>query len=114
MKYIIYHNPRCSKSRESLCYLQEKGVEIEIKEYLKDAPDIQELAELLAMLKIPAIDLIRKNEPIFKEKYADKQYSNEQWIKVMHENPILIERPIVIKGNKAEIGRPLQKVIDLG
>ncbi|MCK9481572.1 MAG: arsenate reductase (glutaredoxin) [Bacteroidia bacterium] len=114
MKYIIYHNPRCSKSRESLCYLQEKGVEIEIKEYLKDAPDIQELTELLAMLKIPAIDLIRKNEPIFKEKYADKQYSNEQWIKVMHENPILIERPIVIKGNKAEIGRPLQKVIDLG
>ncbi|MCO6495287.1 MAG: arsenate reductase (glutaredoxin) [Bacteroidetes bacterium] len=114
MKYIIYHNPRCSKSRESLCYLQEQGAEIEIKEYLKDSPDEKELKELLKMLKIPAIDLIRKGEKLFKEKFADKKYSDEQWIKVMAENPILIERPIVIKGNQAVIGRPVQKVVDLG
>ncbi|MBX2986061.1 MAG: arsenate reductase (glutaredoxin) [Bacteroidia bacterium] len=114
MKYVIYHNPRCSKSRESLCYLQEQGAEIEVKEYMKDAPSAQELATLLKLLKIPAIDLIRKNENVFKTKFADKNYTDEQWIKVMAENPILIERPIVIKGKQAVIGRPIQKVIDLG
>lgn len=113
MKYIIYHNPKCSKSRESLNQLQESGCDFEIVEYLKDSPDEKQLRELVKKLKIPAFDLIRKGEAVFKEKYKDKTLTEDECITAMAENPILIERPIVVKGNKAVIGRPIQNIIDL-
>lgn len=113
MKYIIYHNPKCSKSRESLNQLQESGCDFEIVEYLNNSPDEKQLKELVKKLQIPAYDLIRKGEAVFKEKYKDKTLTEDESIKAMAEDPILIERPIVVKGNKAVIGRPVEKVVEL-
>lgn len=112
-KVLIYHNPRCRKSRETLEILNEKGIEPVVVEYLKNVPDVDELKSVLKKLGISAEDLIRKNEDIFKTKFKGKKYSEEQWIKILLEHPILIERPIVIKGNKAAIGRPPEKVLEL-
>ena len=113
MKYTIYHNPRCSKSREALSLLKEKGAEIEIVKYLEAIPTEEELLKLLAKLNIKPFELIRKGEKIYKEQFKNLNLNDHEWIKVMLENPKLIERPIVVKGNKAVIGRPPSLVIDL-
>lgn len=112
-KVVIYHNNRCSKSREALALLQEKGENVEIREYLKEPPTEKELSDLLTLLKIPAFDLVRKGEAVYKENYKGKELSNEEWIKVLAANPVLIERPIVIRSGKAVIGRPPVKVLDI-
>ncbi|WP_185212520.1 arsenate reductase (glutaredoxin) [Sphingobacterium mizutaii] len=109
----IYHNNMCSKSRATLNLLQEGQEEIKIQEYLKQVPSKAELKEILSMLKMKPLDLIRKNEVIFKENYKDKNLSDEEWIDIMLANPILIERPIVVKDGKAAIGRPIEKIIEL-
>ncbi|MEX0813966.1 MAG: arsenate reductase (glutaredoxin) [Chitinophagales bacterium] len=109
----IYHNPRCTKSRETLKLIQEKGVEPEIVEYLKTPPSEAELKRVLKMLDIPAEKLLRKGEQIFKDNFKGKKLSDAEWVKVMHENPKLIERPVVVKGDKAVIGRPPENVLDL-
>lgn len=109
----IYHNSRCSKSRSSCNLLTEKGIDFEIIEYLKTPLTKGELVELLTKLNIPAKELIRKGEADFKESFKGKELSEEQWIDAMVEFPKLIERPIVVKGDKAVIGRPIEKVIDL-
>lgn len=109
----IYHNSRCSKSRDSFNFLTEKGIEFETIEYLKTPLTKQELTELLAKLNIPAKDLIRKGEADFKENFKGKELTEDQWIEAMVQFPKLIERPIVVKGDKAVIGRPIEKVIDL-
>jgi len=109
----IYHNPRCSKSRDSFNLLTEKGVDFETIEYLKTPLTKKEVKDLLAKLNIPAKDLIRKVEAIFKENYKGKELTENQWIDAMVKYPKLIERPIVVKGKKAVIGRPIEKVIDL-
>lgn len=109
----IYHNPRCSKSRETLELLREKGIEPEITEYQKEHPDKAELKAILKKLGIPAIELVRKNEDIFKEKFKGKELSEEQWIEALVEYPVLMERPVVVKDNKAVIGRPPEKVLEL-
>ena len=109
----IYHNPRCSKSRDSFNLLTEKGLSFETVEYLKTPLTKEELTELLSKLGIPAKALIRKGEAAFKENFKGKELSEEQWIDAMLAYPKLIERPIVVKGNKAVIGRPIEKVIDL-
>jgi arsenate reductase len=109
----IYHNPRCGKSREALKLLQENGCEIEVIEYLKEVPNKKELKILLDKLGIKAIDLIRKKEEIFLKKFKNKEFTNDEWIQIMIENPILIERPIVIDGYKAVVGRPPELVVDL-
>lgn len=113
MKTIIYHNPRCSKSREALQLLQQEQVDLEVREYLKEPPTRYELSDLLKLLGISAEELLRKNETIYKEQYKGKEYSNEEWITIMLEHPQLIERPIVLKNGKAVIGRPIEKVINL-
>lgn len=113
MKTIIYHNNRCSKSREALNLLQEQGADIEIREYLKVPPSEQELTALLDLLGMQAEELIRKGEALYKEQFKNKSFSNTEWIRILAENPVLIERPIVIKNNKAVIGRPPVKVLDL-
>lgn len=112
-KVSIYHNPRCGKSREALKLLQENGCEIEVIEYLKEIPSKKDLKMLLDKLGIKAVDLIRKKEEIFLKKFKNKEFTNEEWIQIMVENPILIERPIVIDGYKAVVGRPPELVIDL-
>jgi arsenate reductase len=108
----IYHNPRCAKSRETLALIEKKGVKPEIIEYLKELPTKDELKNILSFLGISAAQLIRKGEPVFKEKFKGKTLSEEQWIDAMIENPKLIERPIVIEGNKAVLGRPPENVLD--
>jgi arsenate reductase len=109
----IYHNPRCSKSRETLSLIREQGEEPEIVEYLKEEISEKELKELIAMLGIRAEDLVRKIEDIYKTKYKGKNLSDAQWIRAMVAHPVLIERPIVVQGKRAVIGRPPQLVLDL-
>lgn len=113
MKTIIYHNNRCSKSREALCLLEEHGAEVEIREYLKVPPTVDELTELLDLLQLPAVDIIRTGEHLYKEQFKGKTLSNDEWIRILAEHPVLIERPIVITGKKAVIGRPPVKVLEL-
>ena len=109
----IYHNPRCSKSRQALSLIQEKGENPKIIEYLKERVSIQDLGLLLIMLKIKPIELIRKGEQIWKEKYNGKELTDDEIIMAMVENPKLIKRPIVVKNGKAIIGRPPEKVLNL-
>ncbi|WP_430812518.1 MULTISPECIES: arsenate reductase (glutaredoxin) [unclassified Carboxylicivirga] len=106
----ILHNPRCSKSRAGVTLLEEKGVEFEILKYLDDPLTPDELESVIDKLGISAHDLIRKNEEVYKTEFADKELSEEEWILAMLEYPQLIERPIVVNGNKAVIGRPTELI----
>lgn len=106
----IYHNPRCKKSRETLQLIQSKGKEPEVVEYLKTPPDKEQLRAILQKLGIKAEDLIRKGEKIYKEQYKGKEMREEDWLDAMVENPVLIERPVVVEGNQAIIGRPPENV----
>lgn len=110
----LYHNPRCSKSREALALLQTKGVEPSIILYLEKPPTAKALKTLLAQLNISARQLLRKTEDAYKElNLADERLSESALIKAMIANPKLIERPIAIKGDKAVIGRPPENVLSL-
>lgn len=109
----IYHNPRCRKSRETLQLIEEKGIKPEVVEYLKVPLTKEELSDVLNLLEIEPQQLLRKNEAIFKSDFKGKELSREKWIEAMIEHPKLIERPIVIEGNKAVIGRPPEKVKEL-
>lgn len=109
----IYHNNRCSKSREACSLLDKKKIKAEVIEYLKTPPSEKDIKSLLKMLGIKAEELIRKKEPIFIEKYAGKKLTETQCIKAMVQHPILIERPIVVKDNKAVIARPAEKLLEL-
>lgn len=104
----IYHNPRCTKSRQGLALLEASGKEFEVIKYLDNPPTATELSVIVEQLGIEPIDLIRKTEAIWKENYKGKTLTNTEIIKVMSENPKLIERPIVILGKKAVIGRPTE------
>ncbi|REH50549.1 arsenate reductase [Tenacibaculum gallaicum] len=106
----IYHNPRCSKSRQGLEILENSGKEFEIVKYLDNTPSEKELKEVIRLLNISPIDLIRKNEKIWKDEYKGKELSDAEVIKAMIENPKLIERPIVINGDKAVVGRPPETI----
>ena len=106
----IYHNPRCRKSRETLQLIQESGKEPEIIEYLKTPPSETELKTLISLLGKKPEEIIRKGEAIFKENYKGKNYSDKEWIKILVQNPKLIERPIVVEGKKAVLGRPPENV----
>lgn len=111
----IYHNPRCSKSREILALLQEKGITPTVVEYLTTPPSIAEIEKLLKMLGFTdARQLMRTKEDIYKElKLADNSVTQAQLIQAMHDNPKLIERPIVVKGKKAKLGRPPEQVLEI-
>jgi arsenate reductase len=109
----IYHNPRCGKSRETLKILQDNGVEPEIVKYLEDIPTAEELKNILGKLKMKPEALVRKTEKIYKEKFKGKELSDEEWIEAMIKYPKLIQRPIVVKGNKAVLGRPPENVKEL-
>lgn len=109
----IYHNPRCRKSRETLSIINEHNVNVNIVEYLKYPPTKKEIRDIIKMLNIPVLDLVRKEEEIFKKEYKGVTLSTNEWINVLHKNPILIQRPIVIKDSVAIIGRPPINVLDL-
>ena len=109
----IYHNPRCKKSRETLAILEEKNIEKEIILYLKNPPSPKELKKILYLLNLTPLELIRKEEKIFKEKIKGQNFSNDDYIEMMCEFPIIIQRPIIIKNERAVIGRPPKKVLDL-
>jgi arsenate reductase len=111
--FTIYHNPRCSKSRAALALLEEHGLKPRIIEYLKAAPSAAELRELVRRLGIKAEELVRKGEDVYKTKYAGKTMTEAQWIEAMAKDPILIERPIVMKGEQGVIGRPPENVKQL-
>ena len=109
----VYHNPRCRKSREAVQLLEEKGVSFEVVEYLKEVPSEIELTAVIAKLDIKPVQLLRKGEADFKENFKGKELTDLEWIQAMIKYPKLIERPIIIKGNKAVVGRPLEKVLEL-
>jgi len=110
----IFHNPRCSKSRQTLQLLEDNNVQPEIIEYLKQAPNKAELESVLNLLGMTPRELMRKGESVYKElNLADESLSKEQLLAAMLENPILIERPIVLANGKAAIGRPPESVLDI-
>ncbi len=109
----IYHNNRCRKSREGLEILENSGKEFQIIKYLEDTPSKVELKELIELMGIKPIDLVRKNEAIWKSDFKDKNLNDDEIVDAMIKNPKLIERPIVINGNKAIIGRPPSLILDI-
>ncbi|TDU39933.1 arsenate reductase [Gelidibacter sediminis] len=109
----IYHNPRCSKSREALQILEDNTNEFSVVRYLEDTPDEKALENIITLLKIKPIELVRKNESIWKDEYKGLNLTDKEIIAAMAKHPKLIERPIVINGNKATIGRPPQKILDI-
>jgi arsenate reductase (glutaredoxin) len=114
MTVIIYHHPRCSKSRQTLALLEEKGVAPRIVDYLKTPPSAAELKTILNKLGIGPQDLVRKSEPRYAELgLKDRKVDDDALIALMIANPILIERPIVVNGAKAAIGRPPEKVLEI-
>lgn len=109
----IYHNPRCTKSRATLALLQERGLTPKVIEYLQTPPTATQLRALVRKLGIEPEQLVRKGEDVFKAKYAGKALSDTQWLEAMAADPILIERPIVVVGDRAAIGRPPENVLPL-
>ena len=109
----IYHNPRCSKSREGLSILEESGKDFEVIPYMQESLNAEDLKKIILTLGMDPIDLVRKNEAVWKENYRDKILTDDQIIEAMVENPQLIERPVVVNGNKAVIGRPPVLIKDI-
>ncbi len=109
----IYHNPRCSKSREGLKILENSGKEFQVIKYLEEIPTENELKEMIQLLGIEPKQLLRKGEPIWKEKFKGKTLSDDQVIAAMVKYPKLLERPVVISGKKAVIGRPPNKILEI-
>ena len=114
MSVTIYHNPRCSKSRQTLSLLQEKSININVIEYLKTPPDISQLKQILKQLGYEPRQLMRKSEQIYKNlDLGNENKTAEDLVNAMAQNPILIERPIVLSGEKAAIGRPPESVLNI-
>jgi len=114
MTVTIYHNPRCSKSRATLGLIEQRGLVPEVIDYQKTPPGADELKAILARLGLGARDIMRKGEAVYKELgLSDETLSEDQLIAAMAANPILIERPIVVSGAKAALGRPPEAVLDI-
>lgn len=109
----IYHNPRCSKSRQTLQLLEAAQEEIEIVLYLEAIPSVQKISEIIQLLKITPMQLIRKSETVWKENFKGKDLTEDQLVQAMHDHPKLIERPIVLKNGKAALGRPPEDVLTI-
>jgi arsenate reductase len=109
----IWHNNRCGKSRSVLQILEEKGLHFEVKKYIENPPSEKEIKEVLEKTGLKAHEIIRTGEAEFKENFKGKNLEEAEWIKAMIEFPILIERPIVINGNKAVVARPPEKVLEI-
>jgi arsenate reductase (glutaredoxin) len=106
----IYHNPRCKKSRAGLQYLQEKGIEPKIVNYIKEGISAETLKDLLMKLNKQPVEMIRTQEADYKSKLKGKNFTGDEWIKIMADNPKLIKRPIVVRENKAVWGDPPEEI----
>lgn len=115
MRNLMLHNPRCSKSRQTLELIRERGIEVDVVEYLKHPPTATELAEICHLLGIAPRQLVRSKEALFGELglSRDNGYSDAQWLAVLAEHPRLIERPVLVYNGKAAIGRPPENVLDI-
>ncbi|GEC95067.1 MAG: hypothetical protein RLZZ220_3326 [Pseudomonadota bacterium] len=109
----VYHNARCSKSRSACQLLEERGLAFEVVEYLKTPPSRDELAAVLARLGMKAEDIVRKGEEVYKLEFKGRSLTEAEWLDALVAHPILIERPIVVCGERAVIGRPPEKVLEL-
>ena len=109
----IYHNGRCSKSRGALEILIEQNIPHDVRWYLAEPLSKSELKALLKKLKMQPSELVRKSEDLYKENYKGKDISEKEWLTILAENPVLIERPIVEKGDKAIVARPPEKIFDI-
>ena len=109
----VYFKPDCSTCKTALDLIHENSQEeLQLIEYLIETPSEKELSEIISMLGIQSEDLVRKKEPLYHEKYEGKIISGEEWIRIMTEHPVLIERPVIVDGNRAIIGRPVEKIIE--
>jgi arsenate reductase (glutaredoxin) len=106
----IYHNNRCSKSRNGLCYLQDKGVEFSVRQYIDEPLTFNELKALIAKTRMKPIDIVRKEEEYFKQNLKGKDLTDDEWIAEMVHEPKLIQRPIVENGNQAILARPAEEI----
>ncbi|MDC0998380.1 arsenate reductase (glutaredoxin) [Rhodospirillaceae bacterium] len=114
MSVIIYHNPRCSKSRQALSLLHEKNIDTDIVEYLKSPPTVSELKDILLKLGYKPRQLLRKNEQIYKDlDLGSDGKTDDDLVNAMVDNPILIERPVIISGDQVTIGRPPESILDI-
>lgn len=109
----IYHNPRCSKSRQTLGLIEGKDKEVEVVRYLDNPPTKEELMQIVDMLGMIPEQLLRKGEAIYKENYRGKTFTDDEWLDIMCQHPKLIERPIVVSEGKAVLGRPPENVLKL-
>lgn len=109
----VYHNPRCSKSRDGICFLDELNEHYEVIKYLDEGISVDVLTDLIAKLNIKPIELVRVKEKIWIDNFKNKILTDTEIIQIMSENPKLIERPIVIKNNKAVIARPTEKIKEI-
>lgn len=112
-KFTLYHNPRCSKSRNTLALLQENGVEPEIVLYLDTSPDVEQIKGLLAKLGLSAGQLVRRGEDEYKSSSLSADSTETEFIAAMAAHPKLIERPIVVRGDRAVLGRPPENALEL-
>lgn len=112
-QYVIYHNPRCRKSREGLQILRDAGIEPEVVEYLKDPPSRAAVERILRALAIEPHDLLRRKEAEYKQAGLSKTSSKAEIVAAIAEHPKLLERPVVIRGARAVLGRPPEKIRDL-
>lgn len=113
LSVVVWHNPRCSKSRQTMELLEEKGVEAEVVKYLEVSQSVESIKDVLKKLNISARDLMRTKEDEYKSLGLKDETDEDKLIEAMATHPKLIERPIVIKGNKAVLGRPPEKVLEL-
>lgn len=109
----IYHNPRCSKSREALNILEAETTDFKVIKYLDEELNAKELSDIIKLLSIKPIELIRKNESLWKDNFKNLTFTDKELIDLMIKYPKLIERPIVVNGNKAVVGRPPEKILDV-
>lgn len=110
---ILYHNPRCGTSRKALQYLEEKGLTPEVRLYLKDSFTASELKEVVGLLGVSPIELVRKNEQVYKDEIKGKELSDETLLQLMLENPRLIQRAILVHKGKAIIARPVEAMEEI-
>lgn len=109
----IYHNPRCSKSREGVAFLEDRNIEYQTIKYLETPFTYETLSDMIQKLGIAPVELVRTKETIWKEQYKDKKLSDKEVIEAMVQHPTLIERPIIVNGSKAVIGRPIKRVLEI-
>ena len=113
MKDVYLHNPRCTKSRQGLAALKERGVDVPVREYLEDPPTEKELKQIAKLLGVRPIEMVRRGEEEFRKLKLSDATPDDDVIRAMAKHPILIERPILVRGSRAVIGRPTEKLLDL-